>query len=323
MAKKHRNNNPNLVERFELFIGGAEFANAFTELNDPIDQRQRFEAQAKLAKEGDDELGVKVEIKNMNSLRSLEKAIDYEIKRQTKLIESNEVIIQETRHWDEDKEVTSSMRSKEGSADYRYFSDPDLPNMILSDEFIDNIKKTIPILPSEKRDKLSETGLSISESNYLSKSEEWIYDLFLKTQKITNDTKSTFNLITGELQGQLRKAGMEELPEWFTSERLSEIIKMINENKISFTSGKEILNNLIQNEIIPTKYAEDNNLIQDNDSDEIAKIVKNVIESNKEVVERIKDGEEKLVGFLVGQIIKSSKGNINPSIAKDLLLKEL
>ena len=215
------------------------------------------------------------------------------------------------------------MRSKEGSADYRYFSDPDLPNMILSDEFIENIKKTIPILPSEKRDKLSETGLSTSESNYLSKSEEWIYDLFLKTQKITNDTKSTFNLITGELQGQLRKAGMEELPEWFTSERLSEIIKMINENKISFTSGKEILNNLIQNEIIPTKYAEDNNLIQDNDSDEIAKIVKNVIESNKEVVERIKDGEEKLVGFLVGQIIKSSKGNINPSIAKDLLLKEL
>ena len=145
----------------------------------------------------------------------------------------------------------------------------------------------------------------------------------MKTQKITNDTKSTFNLITGELQGQLRKAGMEELPEWFTSERLSEIIKMINENKISFTSGKEILNNLIQNEIIPTKYAEDNNLIQDNDSDEIAKIVQNVIESNKEVVERIKDGEEKLVGFLVGQIIKSSKGNINPSIAKDLLLKEL
>ena len=141
----------------------------------------RFDANISVAQEGDNELGVKVEIKNMNSLRSLEKAIDYEIKRQTKLIESNEVIIQETRHWDEDKEVTSSMRSKEGSADYRYFSDPDLPNMILSDEFIENIKKTIPILPSEKRDKLSETGLSTSESNYLSKSEEWIYDLFLKT----------------------------------------------------------------------------------------------------------------------------------------------
>jgi len=215
------------------------------------------------------------------------------------------------------------MRSKEGSADYRYFSDPDLPNMILTEEFIDNIKKTVPTLPSQKRDKLSETGLSTFESNYLGKSEEWIYNLYLKTQKITGDTKSTYNLITGELQGQLRKAGMEELPEWLTSERLSEIIEMINENRISFTSGKEILTNLIQNKISPSKYAEDNNLIQDNDSDEIAKIVKNVIESNTEVVERIKDGEEKLVGFLVGQIIKSSKGNINPSIAKELLLKEL
>tara|TARA_B100000131_G_scaffold170905_1_gene165110 strand:+ start:4755 stop:6194 length:1440 start_codon:yes stop_codon:yes gene_type:complete len=283
----------------------------------------RFDANISVAKENDNELGVKVEIKNMNSLRSLEKAIDYEIERQTKLIESNEVVIQETRHWDEDKEVTSSMRSKEGSADYRYFSDPDLPNMILTDAFIDNIKKTIPTLPSQKRDKLSETGLSISESNYLGKSEEWIYNLYLKTQKITGDTKSTYNLITGELQGQLRKAEMEELPEWLTSEKLSEIIKMINENKISFTSGKEILTNLIQNEISPSKYAEENNLIQDNDSDEIAKIVKNVVESNTEVVERIKDGEEKLVGFLVGQIIKSSKGNINPSIAKELLLKEL
>ena len=283
----------------------------------------RFDANISVAKEGDKELGVKVEIKNMNSLRSLEKAIDFEIKRQTKLIESNEEIIQETRHWDEDKEVTSSMRSKEGSADYRYFSDPDLPNMILSDEFINNIKKEIPTLPSDKRKKLIDTGLSMSESNHLGKSEVWIYDLYLDTQKLTNDCKTTYNLITGELQGQLRKAEIENLPEWVNSERLSEIITMINDNKISFTSGKEVLTNLIQNEINPTDFAESNNLIQENDFDEISKIVKDVFEANKEVVQRIKDGEEKLVGFLVGQIIKSSGGNINPSIAKDLLLKEL
>jgi aspartyl-tRNA(Asn)/glutamyl-tRNA(Gln) amidotransferase subunit B len=98
---------------------------------------------------------------------------------------------------------------------------------------------------------------------------------------------------------------------------------MINDNKISFTSGKEVLTNLIQNEINPTDFAESNNLIQENDFDEISKIVKDVFEANKEVVQRIKDGEEKLVGFLVGQVIKSSGGNINPSIAKDLLLKEL
>ena len=283
----------------------------------------RFDANISVAQEGDKELGVKVEIKNMNSLRSLEKAIDYEIKRQTKLIDTNKEIIQETRHWDEDKEVTSSMRSKEGSADYRYFSDPDLPNMILSEEFIDNIKKEIPTLPSEKRKKVSDTGLSLSESNHLSKSEDWIYDLYLNTQKITNDSKTTYNFITGELQGQLRKVEMEILPEWVSSERLSEIITMINDNKISFTSGKEILTNLIKNDINPNEFAETNNLIQENDFEEIGKIVKDVIEANDDVVQRIKDGEDKLIGFLVGQIIKSSGGNINPSIAKDLLLKEL
>ena len=283
----------------------------------------RFDANISVAQEGDKELGVKVEIKNMNSLRSLEKAIDYEIKRQTNLIAANKEIIQETRHWDEDKEVTSSMRSKEGSADYRYFSDPDLPNMILSEEFIDNIKKEIPTLPSEKRKKVSDTGLSLSESNHLSKSEGWIYDLYLNTQKITNDSKTTYNFITGELQGQLRKVEMETLPEWFSSERLSEIITLINDNKISFTSGKEILTNLIKNDINPNEFAETNNLIQENDFDEIGKIVKDVIEGNNDVVQRIKDGEDKLIGFLVGQIIKSSGGNINPSIAKDLLLKEL
>ena len=283
----------------------------------------RFDANISVAQEGDKELGVKVEIKNMNSLRSLEKAIDYEIKRQTNLIAANKEIIQETRHWDEDKEVTSSMRSKEGSADYRYFSDPDLPNMILSEEFIDNIKKEIPTLPSEKRKKVSDTGLSLSESNHLSKSEGWIYDLYLNTQKITNDSKTTYNFITGELQGQLRKVEMETLPEWFSSERLSEIITLINDNKISFTSGKEILTNLIKNDINPNEFAETNNLIQENDFEEIGKIVKDVIEANNDVVQRIKDGEDKLIGFLVGQIIKSSGGNINPSIAKDLLLKEL
>ncbi len=283
----------------------------------------RFDANISVAKEGDKELGVKVEIKNMNSLRSLEKAIDFEISRQTKIIENNEKVIQETRHWDEDKEVTSSMRSKEGSADYRYFSDPDLPNMVLTDEFINDIKNQIPTLPSEKRKKLSATGLSISESNYLSKSEEWIYQLYLSTQKITNEFKFTYNLITGELQGQLRKAGVEGIPQWLTYEKLSEIIQMIIDDKISFTSGKQILKNLIDNDINPSEFAESNNLYQENDLDEISNIVKDVINTNQDVVARIKEGEEKLVGFLVGQIIKSSGGNINPSKAKDLLLKEL
>ena len=149
----------------------------------------------------------------MNSLRSLERAIDYEIKRQSSAIENGESIIQETRHWDESKETTTSMRSKEGSADYRYFSDPDLPNMVLSDKFVKQVQESLPSLPHENRNKLVETGLDLSDSNVLSKSEKWILELYFKVFDNTKDSKATFNWITGELQGQMRKLEIKSLPE--------------------------------------------------------------------------------------------------------------
>ncbi len=281
----------------------------------------RFDANISVAYEGDKELGTKVEIKNMNSLKSLEKAIEYEISRQTKMLKSKENIIQETRHWDEKKEVTSSMRSKEGSADYRYFSDPDIPNMILSEDFVNTIKATIPVLPSEKRKVFMDSGLSIEDSNNLGKSSNWIGEFYIQVSEITKDSKASFNFITGELQGQLRKLELLSLPNWVTAKNLSEIIILVNNDKISFTSAKEILTKLIEEKLEPEEYAVSNNLIQENDIDEIGKIVLEVIDSNEEVIIRISDGEDKLIGFLVGQIIKLSKGKVNPSVAKELLLK--
>ncbi len=283
----------------------------------------RFDANISVAYEGDKELGTKVEIKNMNSLKSLEKAIEYEISRQTKMLKSKENIIQETRHWDEKKEVTSSMRSKEGSADYRYFSDPDIPNMILSEDFVNTIKATIPVLPSEKRKVFIDSGLSIEDSNNLGKSSKWIGEFYIQVSEITKDSKASFNFITGELQGQLRKLELLSLPNWVTAKNLSEIIILVNNDKISFTSAKEILTKLIEEKLEPEEYAVSNNLIQENDIDEIGKIVLEVIDSNEEVIIRISDGEDKLIGFLVGQIIKLSKGKVNPSVAKELLLKEI
>jgi aspartyl-tRNA(Asn)/glutamyl-tRNA(Gln) amidotransferase subunit B len=283
----------------------------------------RFDANISVAYENDDELGTKVEIKNMNSLRSLEKAIEYEISRQTKMLNNNETIIQETRHWDEKKEVTSSMRSKEGSADYRYFSDPDIPNMILSDDFIDKIKNNMPVLPSEKRNTFINSGLSIEEANSIGKSPKWMGELYKSVSDITNDSKTTFNWITGELQGQLRKLGETSPPEWMTAEQLAEIISLVKNDKISFTSGKEILAELIEEKINPEEYAISNKLIQENDTEEISKMVKEIIKENSEVLERIANGEEKLIGFLVGQVIKLSNGKVNPSVAKELLLKEI
>lgn len=283
----------------------------------------RFDANISVAYENDDELGTKVEIKNMNSLRSLEKAIEYEISRQTKMLNNNETIIQETRHWDEKKEVTSSMRSKEGSADYRYFSDPDIPNMILSEDFIDKIKNNMPVLPSEKRNTFINSGLSIEDANSIGKSPKWMGELYKSVSDITNDSKTSFNWITGELQGQLRKLGETSPPEWMTAEQLAEIISLVKSDKISFTSGKEILGELIEEKINPEEYAISNKLIQENDTEEISKMVKEIIKENSEVLERIANGEEKLIGFLVGQVIKLSNGKVNPSVAKELLLKEI
>ena len=145
-----------------------------------------------VAPEDSTELGTKVEIKNMNSLRSLERAIDYEIQRQTKALEEGVEIVQETRHWDENKEVTSTMRSKEGSADYRYFSDPDLPNMFLSDDFIKKVETLMPLLPKAQREELMTTGLTLSQSNILSKSDDWIKKLYVKVFDQTKDSVASY-----------------------------------------------------------------------------------------------------------------------------------
>ena len=283
----------------------------------------RFDANISVAEEGSDELGVKVEIKNMNSLKSLEKAIDYEILRQTKMVQDKESIIQETRHWDENKQVTLSMRTKEGSADYRYFSDPDLPNMVINDEFIEISQNQIKETPEKKRKTLLDTGLSLSDSNYLDKGQRWLYELYLSTVKETGDCKSTFNFLTGELQGQMRKAEISELPQWLNSEKLASLINLFEDNEVSFTSAKDILAKLLIEDLDPKSFASDNNLIQSSDNDEIQALVTSIINENQDIVERLENPEDKLVGFLVGQVMKSSVSKVNPGSVKEVLLKEL
>ena len=283
----------------------------------------RFDANISVAEEGSDELGVKVEIKNMNSLKSLEKAIDYEILRQTKMVQDKESIIQETRHWDENKQVTLSMRTKEGSADYRYFSDPDLPNMVINEKFIEISRNQIKETPEKKRKTLLDTGLSLSDSNYLDKGQRWLYELYLSTVKETGDCKSTFNFLTGELQGQMRKAEISELPQWLNSEKLASLINLFENNEVSFTSAKDILAKLLIEDIDPKSFASDNNLIQSSDNDEIKALVTSVINENQDIVERLENPEDKLVGFLVGQVMKSSESKVNPGSVKEVLLKEL
>ena len=195
--------------------------------------------------------------------------------------------------------------------------------MIIDEEFINNSKKKIQNLPADKRKTLKESGLSLSDSNYLDKGDKWLYDLYLSTVENTKDSKSTFNFLTGELQGQMRKAEIDELPDWVDSEKISNLINLFETNEVSFTSAKDILAKLLGEDIDPKSYATDKNLIQSSDDEEIKTLVTSVIKENQDIVERLEDPEDKLVGFLVGQVMKSSVNKVNPGSVKEILLKEL
>ena len=282
----------------------------------------RFDANISVAHRDENELGVKVEIKNMNSLRSLERAIEYEIDRQTSLLEKNKKIIQETRHWDEKLQKTISMRTKEGSADYRYFSDPDIPNMNLSKEFIEEAVSNLPELPKDRRKRYLDLGLSLEESSHIVKSETWVRDLFEDVQVNVSNSRSAYLWTTGELLGQLRKLNLDEKPKHLIGENLAELICLVEEGKVSSSTAKEILGELIKSDLSPENYAKSNNLIQENDEDYINNLVSQIIKEHEKIVERIKLGEDKLVGFLIGEVMKESTASLNPGLVRELIIKK-
>ena len=283
----------------------------------------RFDANISVANEKDIELGVKVEIKNMNSLKSLERAINYEVNRQSRLLEKNEKIIQETRHWDEKLKKTISMRTKGGSADYRYFSDPDIPNMNLTKEFINQAVKNISELPKERRERYISLGLALDESNHISKSEKWVRELFEDTYIHVTNVRSAYLWTTGELLGQLRKLNILSNPEHLNGQNLGELISLVDEDKISSSTGKAILTKLIQNDLSPIEYATSNNLVQENDEDYITDLILQVLDSNVEIIERISFGEDKLISFLVGEVMKASTLSVNPVLVRELIVKKI
>ena len=283
----------------------------------------RFDANISVANEKDNELGVKVEIKNMNSLKSLERAINYEINRQSKLLEKNETIIQETRHWNEKLEKTISMRTKEGSADYRYFSDPDIPNMNLTKEFIDESAKSLLELPKERRERYISLGLALDESNHIAKSDKWVRDLFEDVHIHITNIRSAYLWTTGELLGQLRKLNILSKPEHLNGQNLGELISLVDEDNISSSTGKAILTKLIENDLSPIEYATNNNLIQENDEQYIKSLINQVLESQEEIIKRIRSGEDKLISFLVGEVMKRSTLSVNPVLVRELIFKKI
>ena len=214
------------------------------------------------------------------------------------------------------------MRTKEGSEDYRYFSDPDIPNMNLDKSFVNRVKESLSELPKDRRNRYVNLGLSLEESNHIVKSEEWVRTLFEDLLENTPNIRSSYLWSTGELLGQMRKFDVDYKPDHLNGENLGELITLVEEKKISASVGKEILSKLIQEDLSPSEYATSNALIQESNEDQIEELVLNVLDSNPEMIERIRSGEDKLISFLVGEVMKASSSSLNPGIIKEIIVNK-
>lgn len=266
--------------------------------------------------------GTKVEVKNINSFKAVEKAAEYETKRMIELIESGEKdkIVQETRGWDETKQSTFSQRVKENANDYRYFPDPDLPKLFLSEIFnTEELRKNLPELPQAKRIRYeNDYGIKKEDiESYITDQE--LGSWFEKVATILNDKdkiKTASNYITSDFLG-LKKINPDiKIPR---ENNFAELIQMIFDNKVSSRAAKDILAIITTEDASPMKIAEEKDLLQKNDEGALKEIIQKIIDNNKEVVETYKAGKENAIMSLVGQVMKETKGSANPQIALKLL----
>ncbi|MDR0957576.1 MAG: Asp-tRNA(Asn)/Glu-tRNA(Gln) amidotransferase subunit GatB [Candidatus Nomurabacteria bacterium] len=313
----------------------------------------RFDVNVSVAKAGAEKLGIRAEIKNLNSFHSVERATRYEINRQIDAIENGETITQETRGWLDDKQVTVSQRSKENAQDYRYMPDADIPPIVLTDEKIAELQENMPTLPNEYRAKFAVLGVDESVIRVLLNDKNiarLIAEILDKsnaelTKKIVNLFVSA--LPTGDEDGNSRKLKSEnchpelvsgsseeadEIPKQVrndntlpSAQNLIKLAEMLNKNEISSTASKEIFAEMTKNDSDPHVIAEQKNLLQVSDESTISKIVDEVLAdpAATKAVEDIKNGEMKAIGFLVGQIMKKSKGQANPALAQKLIREKL
>ena len=268
-----------------------------------------------------DELGTRCEIKNVNSIKFIGQAIDYEARRQIELIEDSKIIDQETRLFDPKKGETRSMRSKEEAHDYRYFPDPDLLPLSFSENIIEEIKSELPELPDDKKERFQkEYSLSPYDSNILV-SEIEIADFFEAVTK-GRDPKIAANWITGEFFAAMNKLGFNIVDSPITIDNLSKLIKLIEENIISTRIAKDVFEIMLENNEDPEDIVEREGLKQVSDSGELEKIIDNIIANNPDQVEAVKL-KPKLIGWFVGQVMKETNGKANPKLVNDLLNDKL
>ena len=272
---------------------------------------------------GQKEFGTKVEIKNMNSFSAIQKAIDYEIDRQIKAVEKGEKIVQETRLWEEKSQRTISMRSKEGSSDYRYFPEPDLPPIEVSKEQLEKWRSEIPELPAEKRHRYEEElGLSAYDARVLTDDKK-VAEYYEAAVAAGGNAKQVANWVMGDIAAYLNSNGLNisEIP--LTPVTLAELVSAIEKGTISGKIGKEILPELLTKGGSVKELVESKGLTQISDAGELEKLIEQVIEENPKELEKFRNGKTKLKGFFVGQVMKKSSGRADPKLTNQLLDKKL
>lgn len=282
----------------------------------------RADVNVSVMEKGSDKLGTRTEMKNINSFKAIHNAVETEARRQQESIEDGGKIVQETRRWDDSKGESYAMRSKEDAQDYKYFPDPDLPPVCLTEEYVENIRKNLPELPDAKKARyMNELGLSEYDTSMICSSVYYVR-LFEKTVEITKNPKDSANWIMGELMKMLNDT--QTLPEnmSFRPESLGEIINLLNSNKISRDSAKKVFKAVFEENVIPADYVKENNMEMVSDSGAIKAVVEEVINSNQKAVDEYKGGKAQSFNFLIGQCMRALKGKA-PASEVTNILKEI
>jgi len=283
----------------------------------------RCEANVSVRRKGDQTFGTKVELKNLNSVRFMQRAIEFEVKRHIEILESGGKLRQETRLWDDRALETRMMRSKEEAHDYRYFPEPDLPPLIVSPTFVDQIRKSMPELPEQRRTRFIEQhALSFADASQLV-SEKSLADYFEKVVERSGNARAAANWIRSELLREFEAAGVSADASPIPPEELAALIKLIDDEKISGKQGKDVLVEMFKSGKAADVIVAEQGLVQLSDTSEIDALIDQVIEANPEPLASYRDGKEALFGFFVGQVIKASKGKANPKIVNERLRAKL
>jgi aspartyl-tRNA(Asn)/glutamyl-tRNA(Gln) amidotransferase subunit B len=283
----------------------------------------RCEANVSVRRIGEEKFGTKVELKNLNSVRFMHRAIEFEINRQRTVLETGGQLHQETRLWDERAGETRVMRSKEEAHDYRYFPEPDLPPLIVSEEFIERVRRAMPELPEARRRRFMEQyELSFSDASQLT-SERSLADYYEKVAEISGNPRTAANWVRSEFLRELESAGVPAGSSPVSAADLGELIRLVDQEKISGKQGKDVLLAMFKSGKTATEIIAEQGLVQVSDSSEIDALIDQVLAANKEQVESYRSGKETLFGFFVGQVMKASRGKANPKVVNERLKAKL